>query len=143
MLQRVSDSIRSIASAVGKTAWAEQSESPYQNINIYQLQTDPEAPGQEVGLGPPSPYNDVDYRHDSDSDRLKRKEDIRRQGERPEKDVFDTRLSPTQVTVLEEPKTDEQSQGRDVVKPRGMGPAWEELNRETWRSEGPGGQLVQ
>lgn len=143
MLERVSDRIRRIAGLVDKTSWAEQSESPYQNVNIYQLQTNPSDPGQEVGLGPPSVYDDTNVRHDDDQDRLKRKEDVRRQGERPQRDTLDVRLTPTTVTVYEEPKTDEQGQSRDTVKGRGMGEAWEELNRETWRSEGPGGQLVQ
>jgi hypothetical protein len=143
MLEHVSDRIRRIAGLMDKASWAEQSESPYQNINIYQLQTDPSAPGQEVGLGPPSPYNDTNFRHDDDQDRLKRKEDVRRQGERPQKDILDVRLSPTMVTVHEDPKTDVQGKPQDQVPARGMGEAWEQLNRETWRSEGPGGQLVQ
>jgi hypothetical protein len=144
MLERVSERIRRIAAVMSRTSWEEQSESPYQSVNIYQLQTDPSAPGQEVSPGPLSVYNDPDFRSDNDSDRIKRKEDVRRQGPQPQpSDRLDYRLTPTQVTVIEEPKTDEQGQSRDFVKARGMGPAWEELNRETWRSEGPGGQLVQ
>jgi len=138
MLVGVSNRIRRIARLIDKGAYGEYTDSPYQNVNIYQLQTDPAAPGEEVGLGPPSPYNDSNQ-----SDRLKRKEDVRRQGERPFRDILDVRLSPTEVTVLEEPKTDVQGKHTDNVPARGMGPAWEELNRETWRTEGPGGQLVQ
>lgn len=140
MLDRISDSIRRVAANLGREAWAEQSESPYQNVNIYQLQVDPSAPGSEIMPGPLSVYNDPDPKQD----RLKSKNDIRRQGPRPQpSDRLDYRLTPTQVTVQEDPKTDEQGETRDVVKGRGMGPAWEELNRETWRSVGPGGQLVQ
>lgn len=144
MLIRVSDRIRRVASMILKESWAEQSESPYQNINIYQQQTDPSDPGEEIMDGPPSVYNDPCFRSVDDKDRLKRKEDIRRQGERPQpSDRLDVNLTPTTVTVIEDPKTDEQGQSRDFVKQRGMGEAWEELNRETWRSEGPGGQMVQ
>lgn len=143
MLVIVSSSLRRAARMMDKESWADQSESPYQNIGIYQQQTDPASPYDEVQLGPPSLYNDVNYKSLDDDDRIKKREDIRRQGERPEKDIFDTRLSPTQVTTLEDPKTDEQGKQRDNVLERGLEEAWEDLNRETWRSEGPGGQLVQ
>jgi hypothetical protein len=133
--------VRRIAGSVDKTSYAEQSESPYQNVNIYQLQTDPSDPSPDIGLGPPSVYNDP---CDKD-DRFKHKDDVRRQGERPQpSDRLDYRLTPTMVTVQEDPKTDEQGKPSDNVSARGMGEAaWEELNRETWRSEGPGGQMVQ
>jgi len=144
MLVRVSNRVRRIATLIDKTSWADQSESPYQNVNIYQLQNDPVDPSIDIGVGPPSVYNDSEYKNDNDQDRLKRKEDVRRQGERPQpSDRLDVNLTPTQVTIVEDAKTDEQGQSRDVVKGRGMGEAWEQLNRETWRSEGPGAQWVE
>ena len=140
MLAKVSDKVRAMARRMEKRSYAEQSESPYQNINIYQLQTDPSDPSVDVGGGPPSPYNDTDLKED----RIKPKEDIRRQGLRPiPRDPLEVHILPMETTVRDEPKEDVQGITTHWTKPRGFGRAWDELNRETWRSEGPGGQFDQ
>jgi len=140
MLERVSNRLRTAAAVLCREAWADQSDSPFQNGGFYTSPTSPSDPGSELMPGPLSVYNDADPK----DDRIKVKEDVRRQGPRPlPSDRLDFNLSPTQVTVIEDPKTDVQGQPSDNVKARGMGEAGEQLNRETWRSEGPGGQLVQ
>lgn len=68
-----------IASFLRKLAEGNYSgDSPYLNIPIYQNQTDPSDSSQDIGMGPPSMYDEPDK-----STRTKNKEDIRRQGERP------------------------------------------------------------
>ena len=137
MLMKVSDRLRKCAFLFDRDA---ATDSPYENINIYQQRTDPSSPGAEVGFGPPSMYNDLDPKND----RLKNVEDIRRQGERPLRDIYDQQQSlPVTVTVLNDGKTDAQGEPTDNVPARGMGDNWEQLNRDTYRSEGPGGQLVE
>jgi len=140
MLARVSDRLRKCASLIDKDALAGYSESPYVNIPIYQTRMDPSDPGGEVGLGPPSMYNDLERK-----DRIKNIKDIRRQGPRPHRDIFDEQQQlPVEVTIIQDDgKTDAQGEPRDNVPARGLGENWEQLNRETYRSEGPGGQLVE
>ena len=54
-------------------------DAPYLNIPLYQERTEPEEDSREIGMGPPSMYDDWDR-----STRDKNKNDIRRQGPRPE-----------------------------------------------------------
>lgn len=140
MLARVSDRLRRCASFIDRDALAGYSESPYVNIPFYQTRMDPSDSGGEVGLGPPSVYNDLDRK-----DRIKNVKDIRRQGPRPRRDIFEEQQQlPVQVTIIQDDgKTDAQGEPRDNVPARGLGENWEQLNRETYRSEGPGGQLVE
>jgi len=116
----MSDYIRKLAN---RLAADEYGESVYLNIPYYQQQTDPSDPSEWIQSGPPSMYNDTDK-----SDRLKNKEDIRRQGPRP--GPIDPLYSgrPVTVTVFEEAKTDEQGEPRDNVPARGT---HEDLNRDT------------
>jgi hypothetical protein len=93
-------------------------DAPYLNIPFYQERTEPEEDSREVGMGPPSMYNEPD-----DSGHLKNKEDIRRQGERPEpSDRMEKEYERpvTQTCPIGEPR--ENLQGgpwNDTTKPRG------------------------
>lgn len=51
---------------------------PYENIPFYQETIEPEEDTREIGMGPPSMYDEPDS-----STRDKNKEDMRRQGPRP------------------------------------------------------------
>lgn len=107
-----------------KLAAEEYGESPYLNIPYYQQQTDPSDPEEWIQSGPPSLYNDSDR-----SDRLKNKEDIRRQGPRPGPvDPLYLHTHPVRVTVIGDPKTDAQGEPTDNVPGRGT---HEDLNRDT------------
>lgn len=103
-------------------------DSPYLNIPIYQNRTEPEEDSREIGVGPPSMYDEPDP-----STRDKNKEDMRRQGPRPTpvdslKRDFE---EPVTITVpIGEPR--ENLQGgpwNDTTTPNGRG---DEGDRETW-----------
>jgi len=85
-------------------AYANDSDSPYINIPYNTYQNDDTVQNDEVALGPPSMYNDID-----EDDRLSKSEDIRRQGIRPYRDTFEKGVLPVTVTVLNEEKTNEQN----------------------------------
>lgn len=70
-------------------------DSPYANMFHYKRRTPQTTPSEDIGMGPPSMYNDLDK-----SDKLKNKEDIRRQGERPETDWQDRHIRPVTVTNI-------------------------------------------
>lgn len=76
MYSSLSDRIRKLAFMVDDNY---SGDSPYLNIPIYQQRTDPSVSKDVIQNGPPSMYNDTD-----EKDELKRVEDIRRQGERPD-----------------------------------------------------------
>jgi len=99
------------------------SESPYINIPFFQTRMDPSDIKQDIQDGPPSLYNDPDKK-----DRLKNKEDLRRQGPRPGPTDPLIRVQPVLVTEVGDPKTDEQGEPHDNTTP-GANP--EDLNRET------------
>jgi hypothetical protein len=83
------------------------SNSDYLNIPIYQQKISPEEDSSEIQMGPPSMYNDIDS-----DDRIKNKEDIRRQGERPLKDIFYYNSRPITDTLMDFPFQD--LQGKPV-----------------------------
>jgi len=105
-------------------------ESPYLNIPIYQNRIEPEEDSTEIGMGPPSMYNDFD-----ESDRCKNKEDMRRQGPRPQpSDRLDKEYEHpvTDTAPAGEPR--ENLQGgpwNDTTKPRGSD-IEEDNNRDTY-----------
>jgi len=139
VLSKVSSRLRKCAFLMDKEVVVTSGDSPYVNIPIYQTRMDPSAPGSDIGFGPPSMYNDPDKK-----DRLKNEEDIRRQGERPLRDIYDHQEAlPVTVTILDDPKTDNQGDPTDNVPARGMGDNSDDLNRDTFKSVGPGGQLVE
>jgi hypothetical protein len=140
VLERVSNIIRTAAKLLSREAFAEPSDYSYQNSGTYFSPFSPSDPGCDIVPGPLSVYNDLEPKND----RFKVVEDIRRQGPSPTPiDNLDYSISPTSVTVVEDPKTDAQGQSSNNVLGLGMGDAWEQLNGDTWRTEGPGGQLVQ
>ena len=92
------------------------SESPYLNIPIYQKRMDPSDPSQEIGMGPPSDYNDTD----PETDKLKNIEDIRRQGVKPGlSDQLEYKTQPITVTVIGNPREDCQGEEYDTTTPKG------------------------
>ncbi len=121
MLICVSEHLRRCARGIKE---GQQGESPYINIPYYQTRMDPSDTQQTVQMGPPSMYNDTDKK-----DKLKNVEDMRRQGPRPGPIEPLTRIVlPVTVTVLDDPKTDEQGERSNNTKPRGD---TEDLNRDT------------
>jgi hypothetical protein len=103
-------------------------DAPYLNIPFYQNRTEPEEDSREIGQGPPSMYDDPDR-----SDRLKNKEDIRRQGPRPQPSDRMEKEYERPVTItgpLGLPR--ENLQGgpwNDTTTPTGRG---DDDSRETW-----------
>ena len=103
-------------------------DSPYLNIQVYQQRTEPEEDTREIGMGPPSMYDEPDS-----SGRSKNKEDIRRQGPRPEpSDRMEKEYERpvTQTCPIGEPR--ENVTGgpwNDTTTPTGRG---DDDNRETW-----------
>jgi hypothetical protein len=104
-------------------------DAPYLNIPFYQTKMEPEEDSREVGMGPPSMYEDPDR-----SDRLKNREDIRRQGPRPQpSDRMEKEYERpvTDTSPLGEPR--ENLQGgpwNDTTTPKGRRD--DEGDRETW-----------
>lgn len=99
MYKSISEKIRKIALLLDYSI----SNSDYLNIPIYQQRLDVEEDSSEVQEGPPSMYNDVDVK-----DRIKNIEDIRRQGERPLRDIFYYKDRPSADTLLDSPFQDVQ-----------------------------------
>lgn len=92
-------------------------DSPYVNIPFYQQRIEPEEDSKEIQDGPPSMYDDPDQ-----TDRLKNKEDIRRQGERPDPiDWNDKFIKPVVETQFGSPFEDNQGKPvNDSTTPDGL-----------------------
>jgi len=109
----------------------QQGDSAYLNIPFYQQRIDPSDPSWMIDQGPPSMYNDVQK-----SDRIKNKEDMRRQGPHP--GPVDSLINHSTVPVTNtnygNPKEDAQGEVPDNVKVRsrpGDEDSGEDNNRET------------
>lgn len=118
----LAEKLRKISSYIESYAEFNQN-SPYTNIPYYMTRIDPSDHKERVMPGPPSMYNDYDP-----EDRLKNKEDMRRQGPHPGPvDIF-TKDYPVTDTVFpnDEVKTDAQGEPHDTTTPGGRNE-----NRET------------
>jgi hypothetical protein len=126
MLTAVSQYIRKAAARL-QADDGYSGDAPYLNIPIYQQRTEPEEDSREIGMGPPSMYDEPDR-----STRDKNKEDIRRQGPRPQpSDRMEKEYERpvTQTCPLGEPREDLQGgPWNDTTKPRGS----DDSDRETW-----------
>lgn len=102
-------------------------DSPYVNIPIYQQQTELEPDSREIGMGPPSMYDEPDS-----CGRLKNKNDMRRQGPQPlPTDPLhrDTEYPVTITSPVGEPREGPTGEPwNSTTMPRGS----EDGNRETW-----------
>ena len=111
MLYSLSDCIRKVAFMLEEEDY--YGESPYLNIPIFQMKIEPEEDSKELGNGPPSLYEDPPEERKEDS-----KKDMRRQGPRPEIDIYD-KSYPIQNTIFDNPKEDAQGELVDHVTTKG------------------------
>lgn len=116
MLRPIAGEIRKIAFMMGDEY---SGDAPYLNIPFYRQRTDPADPSEMIDQGPPSMYDEPDPKQD----RLKNKEDIRRQGERPmPRDPFEKHILPVRSTVIGQPRENLQGgEWNDTTEPRGRG----------------------
>lgn len=110
MRLNIADYVRKLASDIEAL---QEGDSPYINIPYYQQRVDPSDPSWMIEMGPPSLYNDYDRK-----DRLKNKEDIRRQGPYPPlPDRLHKKVMPVTVTNIGDPKEDAHGEVRDNTLP--------------------------
>lgn len=108
----LAERLRKIAFMVGDDY---SGDSPFLNIPIYQDRIEPEEDSTEIGIGPQSLYEDP-----SEIREKRRKNDIRRQGPRPDPvDSLFNNIIPVTDTIHGNPKEDEQGKVKDTVTPDG------------------------